>query len=462
MTGFDWSALPAALTRDLAEELGLGRRNATGRIAELFPEGPDEEFVRLTWPVLRDRWVARDPALRGRVVAALRAKGLGDPGLSGGSAAAQRAYLASCRNSHSLRQVVLATLLTPAGPTLPSAEAPPASPRAVPTGPPSGRYPGVDAKVDAAWASLERRLAGVIGQGHSGDRVILGLAPGADGGDGDSTYYVQWAVDDGHLHLEAVSNAFLAPAHRLTREPLARLAALGWQLPVQGGPPNFSLDLTQDQARHASSTLVRTLREVYNAPHPAFLTVEGFNGDQALDLTELGLPPARRATPVPPGAGVGLTLDTVTPLRDQVAAILARGLGVKPGEVVCDDDGDFPLRSGSAMVFIRVLEEQGIVSLFSPVLIEVEDTDALRRALIDLQGHVPLVHFVVDGGVVTAAAQVLANPLVPDHLHRVIGLMINICDELDDRLQGDFGGRTFFGAPSQPRPKPAPEPGGYL
>jgi hypothetical protein len=149
-------------------------------------------------------------------------------------------------------------------------------------------------------------------------------------------------------------------------------------------------------------------------------------------------------------------------LREQVVAALAQGLGIAVDAVVCDEDGDFPLRSGSIMVFVRVLEDQVLVSLFSPVLVDVADTDALRRALIDVQGQLPLIHFVVEGGVVTAAAQVIADPLVPDHLHRAIALMIRVCDGLDDQLQGDFGGRTFFGDPAQARPTPAVETGGYL
>ncbi|HEY5184440.1 MAG TPA: hypothetical protein VIM19_05945 [Actinomycetes bacterium] len=463
MAPFGWSALPASLARDLAEELGLGGRNASHRIAELFPDGPSEEFVRLTWPVLRDRWISREPELRQQVVATLHARGLGDAGLLGPSAAAQRAYLASCRNSGSLRQIVLGVLLASFAPDggrgrRQGGRAPTPAPSVQAEAPSPG--PGVDAKVESAWAALEQRLAEAIDHGQDGDRVVLRLAPGADGGDGDNTYYVQWAVADGHAQLEAVSNAFLAPARRLTREPLARLAALGWQLPTPNGPANFHLDMSQDQASSASSTLVRTLREVYNAPHPAFLTVEGFNQEQALDLSVLGLPAPRHGAVA--ASGPAAAVDAGAPLRAQVVAVLAHGLGVSAEAVVSDEDGDFPLRSGSTMVFVRVLEDQGLVSLFSPVLVDVDDTDALRRALIDVQGQVPLIHFVVEGGVVTAAAQVIAGPLVPDHLHRVIALMIGVCDQLDDRLQGDFGGRTFFGDPAQTRPVPAPEIGGYL
>ena len=42
-------------------------------------------------------------------------------------------------------------------------------------------------------------------------------------------YYVQFAVQDGGMYCEAVSNQYLAPEHQLDDEQTAALEALGWR-----------------------------------------------------------------------------------------------------------------------------------------------------------------------------------------------------------------------------------------
>lgn len=450
MSDARWGSLPTGLLRELAAALGLGGGDPAARFAECYPQGPDDAFVRLAWPVLRDRWVAHRPDLRGRLADELSRRALGDPTLLGRSAAQQRAYLASCRNGRTLRRLVLAELQQ----ALDVAPTP-----AVPSAPPEvlGLGDTLDDKVEAAWADFGQRLERTIASSRSGDVVVIDLATRGEAVGGD--YYVQWEVrDDGTVNAEAVGNAALDPEDQLPAQPLARLAALGWLVPTGEAQPNFSRSGSTKDAGEIARTVVRTLREVYNAPHPAFLTSKGYNGEDVLDLSALGL--AAVPTEAAPSAQGG-PAPTGT-LVDQVAAVLAEGLGIQPTQLEADRDGDYPIRAGSAMVFVRAVEDAALVSVFSPVLIDVTETDALHAKLLEIQRQLPHLRLSVGGGAVTATIQVMAAPLVPAHLDRAIVIMTQVCDELDEKLQGEFGGRTFFGPPAQAPPAREQPVGGYL
>lgn len=443
MSDVRWDALPGTVLRELAAGLGLRRADAATQLADRYPAGPDESFVRATWPVLRDRWVARQPGVRRRLVEALRHRGLGDLALPHRTAAEQRAYLVTCRNGHSLRVLVLGELQQALGLPVVAGTAL-AEPELA-----------LDDKVEVAWSDFRRRLTKTIADGRPGDVVVIDLAARGEGVGAD--YYVQWEVcDDGTVRAEAVGNAALDPDDRLPPQPLARLAALGWLVPSAEGQPNFQRQGSTAQAEELAGTVVRTLREVYNAPHPAFLTSTGFNGEEQLDLSPLGL--TTRAEP-PPERAAGA--EGGGRLVDQVLAVLADGLGVPPEKLQADRDGDYPIRAGSAMVFIRVTEEAGLVTVFSPVLVDVREDDAVRARLLELQRRLPFIRLALAGDAVTATIQVMAAPLVPEHLERAIVIMTRVCDEVDEQLQREFGGRTFFGPPAQA--PPADEPvGGYL
>ncbi|MCU0266357.1 MAG: YbjN domain-containing protein [Actinomycetia bacterium] len=444
MSDVRWEALPATVLRELAAALGLARTDPAAQLTDRYPDGPDEEFVRLTWPVLRDRWVAHRPAARRRLVAALRRHGLGDLTLPDRTAAEQRAYLATCRNGHTLRTQVLAVLQQTLGVTALGAH------------PSTGPELALDDKVEAAWSDFGQRLARTIAAGHPGDVVVIDLAARGEGVGAD--YYVQWEVrDDGTVRAEAVGNAALDPDDQLPPQPLARLAALGWLVPSAEGQPNFQREGSTREPADLAHTVVRTLREVYNAPHPAFLTSTGFNGEEQLDLSPLGLTTRTETSPAQRGTGA----EAEGRLVDQVVAVLAEGLGVPPEKLQADRDGDYPIRAGSAMVFIRATEDAGLVTVFSPVLVDVGDDDTVRARLLELQRRLPLIRLALAGGAVTATIQVMAAPLVPEHLERAIVIMTRVCDELDEQLQGEFGGRTFFGPPAQARPADEPV-GGYL
>ncbi len=110
-TRFEWSALPAELLEQLRHDFELSGDDVAGALAARFGPEPNEGFVKEAWPALRDRWLAKDPAVRRAVVSALRARELGATSIGGSSARAEVAYLRTCRNAPTLRAVVLSQLL---------------------------------------------------------------------------------------------------------------------------------------------------------------------------------------------------------------------------------------------------------------------------------------------------------------------------------------------------------------
>lgn len=448
MTQFRWDRVSPALAKDMGEVLGLGRRSAARKLASAWPDGPDEEVVRRCWPVLLDRWATKDRQVRDQLVAELRARGLGDDALIGRTASSRNDYLHSCRNGRTLRRIVLALFLASQAEAAESSRALAAG-SGSPLGTPSEE--SLDAKVATAWADLTRRMAAALGQGQDGDTVIVELAPA----DAASLHearqldrFVQWVHFGSSIRCECVGNAYLPEHLRLSKELLAQLIDLGWQAALPDDDSvNFWIERPQTDAQHLADLLARTLRDVYGAPHPAFLRARGFNGQHALNTDQLGIPSAAGHY-APPPEEQNAHPDRV--LTQRVVATLSEDLGCSPDELVTDSDGDYPIRSGSAMVFVRVFEEAGLIVLMSPLLKDVPDSPQLRLVLDNIQTQIPFVQLSLEEGIVTARAHLIGDPFVPLHLHHLLGMMSQMCDDVDTKLQKEFGGTTFFGRRLQP------------
>jgi T3SS (YopN, CesT) and YbjN peptide-binding chaperone 1 len=104
---FSWGNLPPGLLRQLGAALDL-RPPVDESLRSVYGARPGAEFVRDTWPLLIDAWLARDRASREWVVEALLARRLGNPDLPVRSPAGQLEYLRSCPGSAVLSEVVAA------------------------------------------------------------------------------------------------------------------------------------------------------------------------------------------------------------------------------------------------------------------------------------------------------------------------------------------------------------------
>ncbi|GAA5189252.1 hypothetical protein GCM10023322_41740 [Rugosimonospora acidiphila] len=317
-------------------------------------------------------------------------------------------------------------------------------------------------KVTEAWRDFARALAERAPEMLAGTQLELTLDPTASG-TGDAIYAVtlQSGPDDA-LGALAVGNASLPPGYRLDRGQVADLVELGWSPPgvVPGSGDDFGLTGTAEEATRIAVIITRTLRDIYGAPHPAFVTYAARGtDDEALTVGPLGT-----ARPVLLGEGpdagavteqdaenrvltgaAAAARDLTLPLPEQVAAVVAGLLKTQPELLQVDGDGDIGIRSGSAMVFVRVRDNPPLVDVFSPVLTEVRPTEQLYVRLSELTNRMPIGRLYCTDDTVWASVPVFGRDFQATHLMLAVQVMTGLADELDDRLAGEFGGKRFFG-----------------
>lgn len=345
-----------------------------------------------------------------------------------------------------------------------------------PTTPPEPAAPILDedpatmdlgAKVDQAWADFQGALAEALPTlPDTVAELEITLDPSA-AGHGAAVYSVTVDLaEPDQLRAYAVSNRMLPQEHLLPMKRLADVMAMGWQPPqvVPDSGERFGLALARSAVVPFSKIITRTLREVYGSPHPAFLlyTAVDREGDPVAEPPPLGV-----ARPV--GGDGAADLDYVDlkalPLDQKVALALSAMLNVAPDSLPIDADGDIGIRSGSAMVFVRVRDEPPLVQVFSPVLTEVKEQARLYQKLSDLTHRMPIgrLYYEAEGGTIWAGITIMGRDFQATHLMLALEVMTRLADELDDKLRKEFGGRRFFGDPDEtPEPEPPANIGLYM
>lgn len=173
---FSWTNLVPELSRGLAKALELPGTDAPGALRSYYGARPQDDFMKDAWRPLIDLWLAKDAESRRNIVDELKAIGLGETGQSTRTAANQLSYLRSCRNSKTLREVVLAYFIVmgenpSAGRVAPSqppdrAQQPVGSPN------PKTRPRSTSPDVGAPAASLCEWIKGVLsGQLDGGEAI---------------------------------------------------------------------------------------------------------------------------------------------------------------------------------------------------------------------------------------------------------------------------------------------------
>lgn len=459
---FRWEVVPGWLTRRLAGDLGLAG-DPVAALQRSYGMRPRPEFVRDAWPTLRDGWLSRDHEMRRWVVDELRSARLGRRDLADGTKAQQLAYLASCRNSASLRKIVLVAfhaigdvaLATSPGPKTPPPE------EQVPAQPSMGHVVGgpdeprldLDLALEKAWLAFGSRLRATLGGLRDSQVVMLELPSphDEDALDGAVPYLQFTGYGGGVVRAEVSSNAFLDEHHRLDAHQEQRLTELGWSPPSYGpddepdaGSPNFFADSTTEDVDRLVPMSVNTIHDVFGVPHPSFLTATGFAAGDGVAVPDVGLGVPRPVVVGQVQADEALAVMPSGPdhLRALVDHALTPVFGHAP---VRDADGDIPVRSGSAMVFVRVLPDGPVIELFSPLLLDVEGSALVLERITRLNRRMRFVSFFWDGGTVYARTQLFCQPFVSEHLRHALMVISEVADRLDDEMRPELGGRAFFG-----------------
>jgi hypothetical protein len=242
----------------------------------------------------------------------------------------------------------------------------------------------------------------------------------------------------------------------MNRAAIADMVALGWSPPgvEAGSGEQFGLTTTAGGggAERLATVLARTMRDIYGAPHPAFLVYLAYDSDEEpLPVPPLGTARAIPADglPVPPVPSEIPAGDT-TALREQVRTVIAAMQQTTPDQLLADADGDIGIRAGTAMVFVKVRDNPPLVDVFSPVLTEVEPSEQLYGRLSELTNRMPVGRLYCANETVWASVPVFGRNFQPSHLVLAVQVMTGLADELDDRLHGEFGGRRFFGEDDSP------------
>jgi hypothetical protein len=306
----------------------------------------------------------------------------------------------------------------------------------------------LSAKVAAAWADFDRALAEALPNLPTGSTLDMTLDPTASGV-GEAVYSVSVDLNGDDLRANAVSNSLLPPEHRLSRKSVGELVALGWSPPgvLVAGDERFGLQLPVSAAARMAAIVSRTLREGYGTPHPAFLmySLEPAATDKPVDVSTLPALGAARPVPATASTPAMATLElSGLSLPEKVSTVIAAMLNTTPEALPVDGEGDVGIRSGSAMVFVRVRDEPPLVDVFSPVLTGVEANEKLYVRLSELTHRMPIGRLYFSGETVWASVPVFGRDFQPTHLMLAVQVMTGLADELDDRLHGEFGGKRFF------------------
>ena len=299
--------------------------------------------------------------------------------------------------------------------------------------------------MDQAWVDFQSALAGALpALPESVVAMDLTLDPTA-AELGDSRYTVTVELPEpGKLRAYAVSNRMLPEAHRLSLKRLGEVMALGWSPPglVPGSGERFGLELPRSESLRAAKIITRTLREVYGSPHPAFLLYVAVAADGgAVQIPALSVARPEEGEGVPQLGHIELAS---VPLAERVVLVLSAMLKIAPESLPVDADGDIGIRSGSAMVFVRVRAEPPLVEVFSPVLTQVNENQRLYQRLSELTHRMPIGRLYWASNTVWASITVFGRDFQATHLMLAVQVMTGLADELDDRLAGEFGGRRFF------------------
>lgn len=326
------------------------------------------------------------------------------------------------------------------------------------------------AKVQQAWRDFAAALAEALPALPKKAELYLTVDPTAYG-TGDVVYSVGVRVaEDGALSALAVGNGLLPDGYRLDRHAVAAMIELGWSPPgvIAGSREHFGRAAAAPESDQLAVVITRTLRDVYGAPHPAFVVYGARDGDDEPLTLNGPLGTARHESTLDMSeadlelAGAAEDDDSPLDLPERVRTVVAAMLKTTPEELSLDQDGDIGIRSGSAMVFVKVRENPPLVDVFSPLLTEVEPTEQLFERLSDLTNRMPIGRLYCTSGTVWASVPVMGRRFQATHLVLAIQVMTGLADELDDRLQGEFGGKRFFSEGDKPALGHSERTGMYL
>ncbi len=295
----------------------------------------------------------------------------------------------------------------------------------------------LDRSTDEAWTEFSARLGEVISHMDTGATLRIGSLATEQEGTSPFVLFRCEGVQD--LVLEAAGNASLSEEFQLSSEQLEALEQQGWSPPnVDAAYPteNYWMLGNQEESAEMAGLATTVLRDVYRVPHPAFLAPD--------QLAEILTPPGAKEAPTTEFESEDLIAHVISgkaQLDRMIEAELVELLGHQPLQ---DADGDFALRVGSTMVFVRATTDAQEVLVFSAVVHDVEGRSRAMEVLSDLNTEARFVRFMLIRDRVFVSLSIFAQPFVPAHLHQALRAVSVVSDEIDEHLASKLRGRTTF------------------
>ncbi|MDN5563074.1 hypothetical protein EDD41_3237 [Luteococcus japonicus] len=308
-----------------------------------------------------------------------------------------------------------------------------------------------DASTAQAWKLFGERLAEVVSMIEDGASLRVDtVAP-----DTQTAPFVCFTCgqrasreEQPVVLVEASSNAVLGDGHQLTTAQLDQLEALGWQPPTTDQPhptANFWAEEIQDDSDRLAELAVDTLRDVFGVQHPVFLVPDQLAeilAPSAAVREELDGSEARMESgPAEAHDFVAVTARDRDELHSLVRTELTHMFGHEP---IVDDEGDFAIRVGSSMVFVRCAPDGREVLLFSALVHDLEGRGRAVEVLNDLNSESRFGRFSLYRDRVFVTMSLLTRPFVPAHLHEGVRIITQIADGIDDDLAAKLRGRVTF------------------
>src|ERR1039457_5449743 len=266
-----------------------------------------------------------------------------------------------------------------------------------------------------AWPAFERKLAEALD--------VLEEDQFLDITEKSGWAYVQFAGQGSFgVRAECVSNNYLDEAHALRADQMTALRRIGWSAPTgtpaeaspkrqPEGSPNFFRDFERPVPYDTVARMaVRSLVGVFEIPHPGYLMYKAFDkSKRSILIPTLGL---KCEPPAPPCETP--SANTTEGFRDLVLKAVRKASG--NADLEFTEDGDLPLRFGSAAVRVRVLDDPPCLRVFSAILENVEVNDRLVNRVHALNSEVRFVRFSVLDGIVFAVTEMFASPFGAEHV----------------------------------------------
>ncbi|NNG19368.1 hypothetical protein HJ590_07200 [Naumannella sp. ID2617S] len=294
----------------------------------------------------------------------------------------------------------------------------------------------LDRSTAEAWLSFSERLAEVVSVMDDTSDLTIGSVASET----ETVPFVRFHSQTRDLvRAEAASNGTLGEHYQLGAGQLSAMEDIGWRPPTTEGPRptgNFWVEIPQESSDRLAELAVSALRDVYGIQHPVFLAP-----DQLAEILQPRPEPLEGYSEFDPEDVVATVPVSHEHLDDMIEAELAEMFGHQP---LRDTEGDFAIRVGSTMLFLRTSADHREIIVFACVVHEVEGRSRAMEILSDLNTEVRLVKFQLIRDRVFVTTSVFAHPFVPAHLHQAVRIMSEVADGIDDELAVRLRGRTTF------------------